>query len=563
MKRPKKKEAFFQLRALTGSDILQRIQQAEHPGRLVRELPLEDFYWVVKKVGRQDAALLLKMASERQWQYLLDLELWHGDRLDVAQSGTWLGRLAQADCSRLARWLFSEGEYFAYYHLFRSVEVIAIEDDEERWDLPDGFFTVDGVYYIRTLDPEQRETLESLLEVMSQEDYTRFQALLLGLQGVLPADLEEELYRLRNVRLAERGFLPYEEAISVYAPLDPSRLQSETPAMLTGADSRTGNGGEDWIPVIPLEHAESGNLFMEAVSASPNSLLVDRIRLEFAGLCNQILSADRSLSPDLSTLEDVCRKASSYVNLGLERLCGKDPPGVEQVLERHDLVSLFRVGFGLAMKVQWEAKRWLNRSWFLPQGLDYDFWGDYWGGILTGVLEHRPRFYVGRHRGPEFRDFEWLSDLAECLKVVRRLMVLDSLLARLTSTYPFDLDFLPLESPTFRPLLFNLWARRLLRIETSFAPLSVDQAERFLERLRTQGGEVDPPYTMPGLGERFVNDFLEVASESDPEVAAILKEALVLIWQEFKQEYEWVSAQDLDERYVKFITIREPRSLVH
>ena len=548
-----------EIRGLSGRDVLRRLVQVDRPDAFVRSLPPEDFYWMVKKVGDQDAVLLLEMASEEQWQYVLDLELWHGDRLDVGEAGAWLGRLEQADARRLVQWLFREGELFAYYHLFRSVELIVIENDEERWDLPDGFFSVDGVHYVRAVDPEQREILERLFQTMSEEDYTRFQGLLLGLGGVLPADLEEELYRLRNVRLSEHGFLPYEEALSVYAPLDPSRLVDEPAAALPDPAASP----ETTAPVVPLGHAEPGNLFVEAVSASPDPLLQDRVRLEFAGLCNQILSADRSMSPDLETLTAVCRKASSFVNLGLESICGKDPAAVASTLKRQSLVGLFRVGFGLALKVKWEAERWHRQSWFLSQGLAPDFWGDYWGGILAGVLELRPRFYVGGREGSDFREFEWLSDLAECLQVIRRLMVLDSLLARLTETSPFGAHFVPAVGGSFRPLLFNLWARKLLGGKPSFSPLTPGQARRFLETLRKGSPEGAPPYTMPGFGEAFVEEFMDVGAEPDPEAAAVLREALILIWQEFQEEYGWVSPEDLNERYAKFVSIRAPRSTVH
>jgi hypothetical protein len=68
---------------------------------------------------------------------------------------------------------------------------------------------------------------------------------------------------------------------------------------------------------------------------------------------------------------------------------------------------------------------------------------------------------------------------------------------------------------------------------------------------------------MPGFGEGFVEDFMAVAAESDPETAAVLRETLTLVWQEFQEEYGWVSPEDLDERYAKFISIRAQRSTVH
>ena len=140
--------------ACPAGDIMQRIVQADNPRQAVRALSAEDFYWVAKKVGEQDALILLELASDRQWQYVLDLELWDGDRLDLEESGAWLGRLEQADCRRLALWFFSEeGSPLIYYHLFRNVDIVVIEDEEELWNLPDGHFSVDGIYFVRAADP--------------------------------------------------------------------------------------------------------------------------------------------------------------------------------------------------------------------------------------------------------------------------------------------------------------------------------------------------------------------------------------------------------------------------
>lgn len=542
------------IRSLSGRDIIRNLLELDNPREAVRRLPEEDFYWMVKKVGEQDAVALLELASEEQWQYLLDLETWNGDRVDVICTGAWLERIEQADSVRLVQWLFNEGEYLAYFHLFRSLEVLVIEDEEQAWEVPDGFFSLDGVYYLRGVHPDQRSGLERLLRVMAEEDSLKFQSLILGLGGVLPEDLEEEMYRLRNVRLAEHGFLPYEEAVAVYAPMDPSRLESEPSTHLRQPGSLRKEGV--LIPSSALEHVDAGNLLTTAVFSSMDPGLLDRVRLEFAGLCNQILSADRALSPDLDDLIKVCRKASSYVNLGLERLCGKDQPAVEQALQRHSLISLFQVGFGLALKLKWEAQRWLKGSWFACRGLEPDFWGEYWGGVLAGILEPRPRRFVGHREGEERREFEWLSDVAECLSVIRRIMVLDSLLARLTQIYPPAPEVAGAPGSTFRPMLFNLWARMKLRASPSFSPLTPSQAKRFLKRIRNRAQGAGPPYSTGGLEAEFVDDFLLFAGDSETEAASILREALALIWQEFHEEYQWLSPEDMDGRYSKFLTIR-------
>ncbi len=543
------------IRDLSGREIIQRITGLDHPQREIRALSAEDFYWILKKVDDQDALVLLEMASEEQWQYVLDLEIWKGDRLDLDVSDEWLGRLVQADPRRLVRWLFSHGEALAYYHLFRSVHVVVIEDEEELWNLPDGYFTVDGAYYVRPVDPERQVHLEHLLRVMAEEDHTRYQALLLDLAGVLPAELEEGMYRLRNVRLAEHGFLPPEEARAVYAPLDPAALERHMAAPLPSAAA---DEDAPAVPMVFLEHVGPGNVLTEAVALVEDPPVLDRIRMEFAGLCNQILSADGDLTPDLDTLVRTCQRASSYVNLGLERLGGKDSAAAAGVLERHSLVSLFRVGFGLALKVKWEAERWLKQSWFAARGLSPEFWGAYWGGVLAGVVEPRPRLFVGSagRGGEERRDFEWLSDLGESLKVIRRLMVLDALLGRLTEIYPLSPNLMSSPDLSFRPLLFNLWARQRLKLQPSFFPITPDQATRFLETLGLEVGAPAAAGSMSVPGAGFVEDFMAFAGESDAETSAILKDTLELVWREFEEEYERIDPEDMDGRYSKFFTLR-------
>ena len=543
------------LHALSGKEVLDRILESENPEKMVQEMPSEDFFWMVKKVGEEDCLTLLELASVDQWLYLLDLEIWSNDRLDLAHTSHWMRQLQLADPQRLVRWLFGEGEFLAYYHFSKTIEVV-IKGEDEVFDLPDGFFTLDGVFYIKATDSEHSESTEKIIRVMASEDFDRYQALLLKLAGVLPAELEEELYRLKNTRLAEHGFLPLEEALSVYAPINPETLSvektPELPGILYDEEIRA------MVPVFPLYNAGAKNMLAEATAGITDPLFIDKIRLEFAGLCNQILSADGLPIHELSVLIGICRKAAGYVNLALEKKCGRDISLAGQFLRSYPLATFFRVGFGLALRVKWEAERWFNGSWFHGQGLNPHFWGDPWGGALTGLLAKRPKRYVGlqdkeeyRDEEEEYRDFEWLSELGESLTVLRRLMVLDSLFERLTKRHPIDGRILHSSALSFRPLLFSLWARLLLRLEPSLSRISLEQAKRFFGLLRA--GEKKPPYKMLGFEEAFIRDFMTYASDSDPEPASILEDTLSLIWREFSEEYERVPVRDLDARYSKFL----------
>ncbi len=539
------------LHPLTGSKILDRIMEQKNLGKLVQSLSSSDFFWLLKKVGEEDCLALLELASEDQWQYVLDLEIWAKDRLDKARTSAWIKRLQQADPRRLIRWFFDQGETLASYHLFKSMEVIVVDKDDEAYELPEGFFSLDGVFHFRILDPEQRETIENIIREMARMDNVRYQAFLTGLAGLLPAEMEEEMFRLRNVRLAEHGFLPLEEATSVYAPLDPAALAPEKPEGLP--DIFEDEEMRAMVPALPLYHTETENILTEAVFETEDPVLMDKIRLEFAGLCNQVMSADGLLIPELDVLVKTCQKVARVLNLALERLCGKDLSKAQQALRTHSFVDLFRVGFGLTLKLKWEAERWLKESWFFGQGLDTDFWGEPWGGMLAGLLDKRPQHYLGPKGKDAYKDFEWLSELGESLEDLRRLMVLDALIERLAADYPTDEELMASPELTYGPLLFNPWSRRLLDLQPSFSGLSLEQVKTLLHRLRA--GSEKPPFEMPGFDETFVKDFMSYASDADPEAASILRDTLSFIWHEFREEYEWVNLDDLNARYSKFISI--------
>jgi hypothetical protein len=540
-----------ELHRLSGHQILGRLLEMESPREWIQALPAEDFFWLIKKIGDADALTLLEMATEEQWEYILDLELWRKDRMEPASASAWIRQLQQADCKRLARWFFSEqGQNLAYAYFHRNILVIT-PDNDEAYDLPESFLTVDGIHYFRILDPEQRDTLEGILRAMAAEAPIRYQAFLSSLPRVLPAELEEEMCRTRSVRLAEHGFLPYEEAVSVYSPLNPETLNMEE----NEAFEHLAHEEEirSLAPTSPLYHADIDNTLTQCLARSADPLFLDRMRLEFAGLCNQILSAEGFPVTELETLKRVCRKAGRFINLALDRVSAGNSALAEQALQKHSLLTFFRVGFGLALKLKWEAERWLKTRWFGRQGLGPEFWGEHWGGLLSGLLFERPRYYVGSSGTEEYKDFEWLSEIGECMRTIRRLMVLDSLLERLTQDYPLNENIRRHPELTFHPFLFNLWARLLLSLEPSFSAISGDQMKRFFHLLRE--GNQGPPYSMSRFRETFIDDFMAYAVSPDSEARSSLEEALTLVWQQFSGEYEWIPLDELDGRYSSMVVV--------
>jgi hypothetical protein len=541
-------EAAREILSLSGSVALNRILALENPEEFVRNMAHVDLYWLVKKIGEEDALPILQMASSEQWEFLLDLDLWKKDRLDLRQASDYIGRLLQADPDRLVRWLLSDGEYFTYFFLSKMVQV-QFRSKDEMEDLEEGFITLDGIHYLRILDPEHEEVLRNLLQHLASRDYTRYQSILMGLSGVAPAEVEEEMYRRRNVRLAEDGFLPHEEAVSVYTVQKKDLLKEKSSAPVVYSRSSREDRAE--APLMPILHVSESHLMVEAMRRSGDPLLLDRIGVEFAGLCSQVFSAEGLSENTPEALVKTVRKAAGYVNVGLEQWCGRDLALCEKVLRENPLIDLFRSGFSLALELRWETEQWLKKAWFARRGFRPAFWEEEWGATLIGVVQKRPLLFDRSQKEEPYRAFESVEEVEACRKTLRRLRVLDRLLERLVDRRALEEKWSKDPLFTFHSLLFNYWARKQLGFPPGFAPLSLDQVRDLFRLLRSDAQR--PPFGMPGFKEVFVKDFMACAPGLESADQAVLEDTLRILWDKFTEEYALVGTADLDGRFLRFI----------
>ncbi len=512
----------------------------------VQSLPPDDFFWLIKRIGADDALAVLQKASTEQWQYLLDLEIWAKDVLDAQKTMAWIDRLRRADAARLAAWAFEEQSALVSLALLRKTEII-FKEEEEEGDVPPGYFTLDGSFYIKTWDSSEVQLVEDFLRVLAGTDYSSCRALLLQLASVSPAETEEELYRMRSGRLAEQGFAPFEEALEVYAPLDVNALQTEAKPLLPGALVEAEK--KNLVPSASLSGIKNFELLNDAMGMITDPLEADRVRLEFAALCNKLIAADAfSCIDDYENLLRMGRQAAGYLNIVTEMLCGGKPRKAAELLRDHSLATIFRVGFGFALKLQWRARRWLEQNWSAQIGKGPDFWGTPWSDALAGLLFPRPLYFERSRPDREYRHFESVEELRETEALLDQAEALDRMLARLEASASATNN-----CEKFYPLLFNRWARHLLDLEPSFAPLSRAQAIEFFSILRR--GETSVPYTMERYRGVFLNEFLQGAAGLDAKTTLSLRAALNEIWQVFCREYENIRSADLDARWSPYLLI--------
>ncbi len=536
---------------------LEQVLEHPQPAALVHSFPEEDFYFLVQDIGPDDAQPLIALGSGRQLEYVLDQQVWNRDRLDLYELFLWLERIVAAEPARMIRWLAAEKADLVEYYLFNTIEIRLREHDRDPTDFGPGFTSFDNFFYFRivdlpTTDPlgevhqkKHHRLVRRILECLAEEDHVHYQRVLLSALNVLPAETEEEAYRLRNVRLAEKGFLPFEEAVGLYQPLSYERFQKTAARFqILRAEEFTP------LPMVPLDLAAGNQLFHEAVQAVAPGEVRDRIQSEFAALGNRLCVADRLKPESRRDLNAVVQKACGYLSIGLERL-NPDPPRVAHAarnLQAFTLEGLFRLGYSQAAQLKQTTEDWVAASWFARGGLPLTFWGEDGLGLLGGLLLKRPLFFDRGDPGQRYREFARLDDIHATERGLAQIQALDHLLEHMAIDLPLPRRYGHL---TYKNVLLTLWARSELGLSETLQPIALDRFMDFWDGLFEVPADgargrvltsASRPACLQWLARRTKRDDTELADAVGPQLTALFTE--------LEDEYRRVSVDKIDPRFV-------------
>ncbi|RLB83025.1 MAG: hypothetical protein DRH17_03740 [Deltaproteobacteria bacterium] len=539
-----------ELLRLPGKKALELILESPRPVTLVQSLADEDLFWLVQEVGPEDALPILSFASNDQWQYLLDLELWAKDRLEIDSVNRWLGFLLKADPERFLIWGLREHIELIELHLFKNIEVRIKKEDESLSDFDESFFTLDGVFFIRILHEKYHETIRQFLDRLAEHDLNQFHKVLLELAAVLPAEVEENIYRLRNVRLAEKGFLPFEEAVGIYQYLNPQSLLEKEPQLRKVTHEQQ---PPKPVPVSTSLLIQDQDLFYMSLKRIEDGHILERLQMEFAAMCNQIISADGFVVRDKDGLTGVVRKACGYLSAGLEKMTGGDPQKATGLLKRFPLHQIFRVGYGAALELKWRAEKWLRGSWFAGHGFGLSFWDDNWAGILEGLFKKRPVFYTGFSEVEPYREFKSLEDITYCDKVLDQVISIDHLLSLVFARPPGVHPIRSYQPVTYKNLFLTCWAGHHLGLPEETRSIAAEDLRTFFADLWMKEAR---PYRVDIRMKQAFLDWLQIRSERPiSEILGRLGKTLDHLFEELEREYGRVSLEDLDPRYIKHFLV--------
>ena len=540
-----------QIMSLPGKEALERILDSPTPAYLIQSLAPEDLYWLIQDIGPEDALPILARSTNEQWEYVLDLELWARDRVDLDALRYWLALLMKADPQRLVAWGISRHATLISFHLYNSIEVRVREENDPSFELDGDYFSFDGTYYMRVRNDLAFEPVHEFLKRLAEYDLNRFHQALTELSDFLPWESEEEIYRLRNVRLAERGFLPYEEAIGIYQHLDVEKLTPESPVAVDWSkDPET----EDRLPVSTWLSVDAQDRFHRSIMAIEDPAEVERLQDNFAVMCNRIISADGMQARNKEDLVAVVRKACGYLDVGLEKIAGSDPGDTVTSVKRFPLENIFRVGYGAALELKWRAQQWIQTAWFIDRGLDTSFWGPNWADMLEGLLMKQPLYYTQFEEGGDpYREFRTLEEISRYSRNLDELIAMDRLFSRLLTDRSLESFTEVHHGVTYKNLLLTLWAAHHLTPDESPTPLTEQELNLFFQQLWSSS---HPPFRIPSeTRDAFLNWMAEHGGTENGETGANLGDRLHGLLDELEAEYGNVSLNDLDPRYVRHFLV--------
>lgn len=390
------------LRAL--EDDPQILESREDGPVLVPALPPTTFVRIARRLRDEDRIeILLPLATPYQLSSLLDLDGWVRDRVDIRRARPWLHDIAQhATAGRprgaLADLIYEMDPELWTVALAAGTVVVDLSPDDDQardeamatlgalrtWETPDGFFIV-GV----PDDELGRRTLHTI-SLVYEDDLGEGRKLCLAIQSLVPAEAEETLLRFRNGRLADLGFVEWEQAMKLLRPLD-HRVAAEHEAM----DFAHLDDGGSLQPTVKWRGSDLLRRVMMRLTPGEHGL---RSR-EFLLLVAEMMSAQRFDPGDEALQERAIDQTQATLSLGLELLAREAPSGQQPdafVAGRVTAIGLrlvFRVGYGALHKVR-QAAITLHRSGRVSLRSPGSLLDRPWGptiAALSGLFPELPR----------------------------------------------------------------------------------------------------------------------------------------------------------------------------
>jgi hypothetical protein len=216
------------------------------------------------------------------------------------------------------------------------------------------------------------------------------------------------------------------------------------------------------------------------------------------------------------------------------------------------LSDIFRVGYNRALKLKWQAQRWMDHAWFAHQGLSLTFWDEQRLGVLGGLLIKKPMYFDNYRSGRMYREFATVEDLQQTEAMLTDIIAIDNLISML------DINLGPLVARrflTYKNLLLTLWVLDRIGSGSDIRFVKLDEFREFFRHLWQPDRE--SPRIKTEVKTSFLNWLRERSGLSDVEITDRLGNVLESLFLEVEDEYGRVDATQLDPRYLHLFLLEK------
>lgn len=343
---------------------------------VIRAMPEEQVYQLIKDVGEQSALPVISCATPEQIQFFFDVEWWQGDKYYPQKAVDWFLLLDQCEESKIVEWFVTE-EFEQKVMVLQSLITVYKDDEMTNSylgvdDLP--HIDLDGIYDIFIKIPDAENPLRKAFKLLAVEDQQVLYALLEAVIWYPVTQTVEDAYRWRLTRVGEKGIPEFQEAYEVYSRLNSNSLNLPVPS---DDDFKNEDSQHPVAPYFPMFDADPASFLGQCLAMLHDQQRFNNICWELVYLANKIMVADRADPSDPDTRHEIMRKALGYINIGLELGAVEDIARGEKLLRSTWMQSLFQVGYGKIMQLREQAHSVIKEN------------GDWLKNILnTSQLDH-------------------------------------------------------------------------------------------------------------------------------------------------------------------------------
>lgn len=476
-----------------GARRIEELLSAADPAAAVAELSVPDVYSLVKEVGLEDSLDLIGLATPEQLRGCVDLDAWERDRLELDAVLPWLGAVADAaGFEKLGQvWEGLDPELAALLlaHSCRIYDLSLGEEVDESTERP-VYLTPDRFFAIELMSErdEQGQMIMRLIEDLYRADMVVAQHTVMSARSEMLSDLEEQSYRWRTGRMADLGYPDFYDALEVFRPLDPARVEigegtaeAALPADPDDPDDRARAPGH--LPAPLVEQAVGRAFLARALDQIGDAAVAERLEQALLGLVNRVLAAARVTPGDAEGIAIGAGHATATLALGLETVAHGQLDRAVAALETISLTRLHRVGYTVALRVSRYARAIAARAATA---------GEPSVSVLEALSGPRP-FYptalddaAAVKADAGVRPFETLDDIRRVAEHLTRLAL------RIAIAGSLGVDLLAIgELPDPRPELDDHVRTALVRScgsgELEAAPLTAAEIAAFRDRAFRDG----------------------------------------------------------------------------